>query len=73
MDSMTRAHRYGAPESYLPKRGHVKIEWLTVSPRKAFAVSGRAPKDLVDGGDELERENIMGECESMRFVTKTKR
>ena len=44
-----------------------------MSPRKAFAASGRALKDLVDGGSELERENVMGECKSMRFITKMKR
>ena len=40
----------------MQKRGHRKIEWLTVSPRKAFVVFGRALKDLVDGGGERERE-----------------
>ena len=36
-----------------------------MSLRKAFVASGRAPKDLVDGGGKLERENIVGECKSM--------
>ena len=46
---------------------------LTVSPRKAFAASGRAPRGPVDGDGELERETIVGECDSMRLVTKMKR
>ena len=59
----SRAHRYGAPERHSQKGGYGKIEWLIASPRKVFAASGRAPKDLVDGDGELERETIVGECE----------
>ena len=39
---------------------------------EAFAASGRAPRGPVNGDDELEREFVAGECESVRFVTKTK-
>ena len=56
MDGMTKAHRYGALGCQLLKRGHRNLKWLTASPEKAFAASGRAPKDWVDGGGELERE-----------------
>jgi len=35
--------------------------------------SERAPRDLVDGDGDLERETFVGEGESVRFVTKTKR
>ena len=40
---------------------------------EAFAASRRAPRGPVDGDGELEREFVAGECESVRFVTKTKR
>lgn len=65
MDGMTEAHRYDALGHQLPKRRHGKFERLTVSPRKAFMTSRRALRGQVDDGGELERENIMGECDSM--------
>ena len=61
----SRARRYGALERHLQKRGYKKIEWITASLKKVFVASGRAPKDLVDGDSELERETIASEHESV--------
>ena len=41
-------------------RGHGKTEGLTVSRLEGNAASGKAPKLVVDGGRELEREKAHG-------------
>jgi len=39
---------------------HRKAEELTASPAVVVAASGRAPKRVIDGGRELEREVTCG-------------
>jgi len=41
-------------------RGHGKVEGLTVSRLEGNAASGKAPRLVVDGGRELEREEARG-------------
>ena len=44
-----------------------------MSPRKVFMAFRTALRGAVDGDGELERGTIVGECDSMRLVTKMKR
>ena len=47
---------YGFPGRQNKIWGHEKTEGLTVSRLEGNAASGKAPKLVVDGGHELERE-----------------
>ena len=42
-----------------------------MGPRKMFAVSGRAPKGLINGDSELERETAAGELGNAKPMTKS--
>ena len=49
------------------------MEQLTVSPTEVVMAFGKALRVRVDGGGELEREDVTDEGESERRVTKMKR
>ena len=52
--------RYGVLGRHLRNEEHGEAEKLTASPTVVVAASGRAPKRVVDGGRELERERGRG-------------
>ena len=52
--------RYGVLGHHLRNEEHGEAEKLTASPTVVVAVSRRAPKRVVDGGHELERERGRG-------------
>jgi len=52
--------RYGCPGRQIMNGEHRKTEGLTVSRLEGNAASGKAPRLVVDGGRELEREKAHG-------------